>query len=562
MSENGDNPERKQYEVELHHDRFGPLGSGVLYFGGNRWAQVNLSISHSAPELRAGDAKFDLVKAITGEGTTFCLCNCEANGIAIFADYVIEGDLSKAEFDLISVRYHDVSEWFLRRRTVDGSVGETLTWRGIPKDIDVSVKTDEEHFDLRSEYFASRNQRGEDLILHEHVEFVFSAKNGQFSLADVKAKAHELSCLFSILLAYPATIASVMVSQGGGRFRRVHFPTFERPERDKGDRGFWAQWFVQQPALDGQWQSIFDHYYRSKYREICWVRLAGMQRYEGFWEYKALGYVSLLDSYLAIRFDGVKSPNSQPPSSKKINKFRLRLTSELPTISTEQRERIIEIASGAFASDNLNLEGKYRLAIATMDADVAKIINLSDAEFALIKNIRNRVAHGDEHGLEREQFPRVICAQSKIALLLTYWAFLDFGLTTQEFITCLASTHSQLKLASMIDRVHLDRVTGAAEFFPVTKERLQLLSGIKQLRTHGCCVEDENGDLTFSEELTQRYSDWMHDGTKPSGIHDPEQIFGVGKDQARFVGQAYFECEDERLSVHAIWIIKETSLVK
>lgn len=562
MPKNGQNLERKQFDVELHNDEFGRLGSGVLHFGGNQWACVSLSISNNAPQLHAGEAKFDLIKAITSEGATFCLCNCQANGIALFADYVVEGDLSETEFDLISVRYSDISEWFLRWRKVDGTVGESLTWERIPKDIDVTVRTDEEHFGLRSEYYASRSQRGEDLVLHEHVEFVFSAKTSQFSLSDVKAKTHELSCLLSILLAYPATIVSVMVSQGADCFRRVHFPTFDRPERDEEDRSFWVKWFIQQTALDGRWQLLFDHYYRSKYRKICWVRLAGMQRYNGFWEYKALGYVSLLDSYLAIRFDGERSPASQPPSAKKIDKFSQRLTNELPAMPAEQREKIVEIASEEFASDNLNLEGKYRLAIAAMDADIRKIINLSDAEFSLIKKIRNRVAHGDDHGLEQEQFPIVIRAESKIALLLTYWAFLDFGLTTQDFIACLADTHSELKLAAMIDRVHLDRVTGTAEFFPVTKEKLQMLRGTKQLRTHGCCVEDHNGDITFSEQFTQMYSDWLHDRTKTSGIQDPTQIFGVGKEQARFVGQGYFECGDERLAVHHIWVIKQTSIVK
>ncbi|NIE57784.1 MULTISPECIES: HEPN domain-containing protein [unclassified Burkholderia] len=562
MPKNGHNPERKQLDVELHHEQFGRLGSGILRFGSNQWACVNLSISDNAPELRVDGAKFDLVKAVTNEGTTFSLCECEANGIALYANYVIDGDLSKVEFDSIYVRYSDVSEWFLRWRTVDGSVGETLTWKRIPKDIDVTVKTDEEHFDLRSEYRASRSQRGEDLVLHEHIEFVFSAKTSQFGLADVKAKTHELSCLLSILLAYPATIVNVMVTSESGRSHRVHFPTFKRPERDKDDHSFWLQCFIQQPALDGRWQSIVDHYYQSKYRKVCWVRLAGMQRYDGFWEYKALGYVSLLDSYLAIRFDGEKSSESQPPSAKRMKKFRLNLANELPDMLDEQRDKIVEIASGAFASDNLNLEGKYRRAIAATDVDIMKIINMSEAEFALIKKVRNSVAHGDDHGLEQEQFPIVIRAESKIALLLTYWAFLDFGLTTEDFIDCLKYTHSRLKLAAAIDRVHMDRVTGAAEFFPVTGEKLQQLRAIKGLRVYGCCVEDEKGELAFSEEFTRKYNDWIHDVTKTSGIQDPEKIFGVSKEQARFVAQGYFEFNDERLDVHNIWIIKKSGNLK
>ncbi len=562
MTKNDQNLEQKEFNVELQHNEFGRLGSGVLYFGGNQWSYVNLSILDSAPELRVPETKFDLIKAVTVDGATFCLCDCDTNGIALYAGYVIDGDLNKAEFDSISIRYSDVSEWFLRWRTVDGSVGDVLTWARMPKDINVTVKTDEEHFALRSEYHASRSQQGEDIILHEHVEFVFSAETGQFSLADVKAKAHEISCLLSILLAYPATVVSVMVSQGSGRSHRVHFPTFERPERNNDDSSFWIRYFIQQHLLEGRWQSIFDHYYKSKYRKICWFRLAGMQRYDGFWEYKALGYFSLLDSYLNIRFEGEKPLSAQPPSSKKVNKFRLKLKCELSSIPDEQRERIVEIANDAFSSDSLNLEGRYRLAIASTDADIIKIINLSDAEFTLIKTVRNRIAHGDDHGLTQDQFPVVIRAESKIALILTYWAFLDFGIATQDFITCLAKNQSRMKLAATIDNVHLARVTGAAEFFSVTMEKLQLLRGIRDVRVHGCCIEDEDGNISFSEELTKRYSHWMNDITKTSCIHDPEKIFGVGKDRARFVGQGYFECGEERLAVHHMWVIKWSSRSK
>lgn len=556
MRKNDHNPELKNFNVELYHDQLGRLGSGVLSFGGNQWACVNLLISDNALELRTDDAKFNLVKAVTNEGSTFCLCDCKANGIALYADYVIDGDLKEAAVDSISVRYSDVSEWFLHWRTVDGSVGKTLNWTRIPKDINVSVETDDEHFDLRSAYCSSHSQLGEELVLHEHVEFIFSAKASKFSLADVKAKTHELSCLLSILLAYPATIISVVVSQGSGRSYRIYFPTFERPERAKNDSSFWVRCFIQQPALDGRWQSIFDHYYQSKYRKVCWVRLSGMQRYEGFWEYKALGYVSLLDSYLNIRFDSASPSESLPPSSKKIRKFRQDLTKELPAILSDERDKIVEIANKAFASTKFNFESKYRLAIKETDADITKIINLSEDEFSLIKKVRNSVAHGDDHGLEQEQFPVVIRAESKIALLLTYWAFLDFGLTTEEFITCLEKTHSKLKLAAMIDEVHMDRVTQSAEFFSVTIEEFQLLQRAKGLRIHGCCIEDDLGNITFSEEYTKIYRDWIHDPTKTSNIHDPERIFGISKNRARLVNQGYFECEEDHFQVYYMWLIK------
>jgi hypothetical protein len=550
---------RRKYDVQIYHQQFGPLGAGKLQFGGNGWAHVNFSAG--LPVALAERRQIDMLRAVTDEGTTFSLCVCKVTGPALSVDYVIEADLRTAEFDSIRVQYSDVSEWFLHWQNVKGDVGETLTWTQVPQAIEATVKTPDEHFELRSEYIASRQKQGEDLVLHEHVEFVFSAKVGRFGLADLKAKTHELSCLLSILLAYPATVMTVAVSYGmGEHFYRAHFPSFERPERDMEDASFWIRCFIQQPALEGRWQLILDHYYQSRYRKVCWVRLAGMQRYKGFWEYKIFGYVSLLDSYLSIRFKGKKKSTPEPPSARRLAEFRRNVAKQLPTLAEVQLEKITSIAGRSFAVDDANFGDRYRLAIAATDRDIVKIIALSDKDFARIKKVRDKIAHGDDHGLRDGEFTAVIQTEAKIALLLTYWAFLDFGLTTRDFIKCLNTTHSKLRFAAVLDRLHLSRVSESAEFFPVTMEKLRYLRGIKGIRSFGCCILEASGELSYSEKLAKVYEDWLDDRSKAAGVLNPELIFGVDKDGARVVVQGYFECGDERLSVHHMWIIKRSAL--
>lgn len=549
---------RKEHSVELHHAEFGNLGTGTLHFGGNRLARVTFSEGIRA--VLTKEKKYDLIKAIADERTVFSLCTCEVHEHELYADYVIEGDLLIAAFDSISVRFSDVSEWFLHSQHVQGTIGEALTWTQTPQPINVTVSEGEEDFELRSEYAASRTKKGEDLILHEHVEFVFSAKKQRFGPADIRSKTHEFSCLLSILLAYPATIEGVMVSQNQSEcFYRAHFPTFERPVRDMDETGFWIRCFIQQSALEGRWQSIFDNYYRSKFRKICWTRLAGMQRYEGFWEYKTLGYVSLLDSYLNIWLEAVKRSPPTPPSKKKIGKFSQRLKQEMTQLTAEQQQQILEIARDSFSSKTAVFEHRFKLAIKDTAPDIVKLISLSGDDFDRIKEVRNAIAHGDAPDLEGNNLTPLMQAEAKIALLLTYWAFLDFGLTTQEFINCLKLTCSRLRLDAALDGVHLARITKSAEFFPVTKEKLQALQSIKELKVFGCCVQDESGALSYSKELTKVYRNWLDDRCAPSKMHDPERIFGVHKDNARIVGEGYFECGDERFSVHHMWVLKHST---
>jgi hypothetical protein len=550
---------RRKYDVQLHHQQFGPLGVGKLQFGGNGSAHVNFSAG--LPVALVERSQIDLLRAVTDEGTTFSLCVCKVTGPILSVDYVIEADLPAAEFNSISVRYSEVSEWFLHWQNVKWDVGKTLTWTQIPQSIDVTVKTEDEHFQLRSENVTSSRKQGEDLVLSEHVEFIFSAKDRRFGPQDLKLKTLEFSYLLSILLGYPATAMNVAASHGtGDRFYRVHFPSFERPERDMDDASFWIRFFIQQPALEGRWQVILDHYYQSRYRKVCWVRLAGMQRYDDFWEYKVFGYVSLLDSYLNIRFKGKKKSAPEPPSQKRLEKFRQHLAKELPKLTQARRTQVVNVAARSFAVDDASFGDRYRLAIAAADRDIIKIINLSDEEFDLIKRVRNKIAHGDDYGLQDGEFTIVVQAEAKITLLLTYWAFLDIGLTTQDFIKCLKTTHSKIRFSAVLDTVHLSRVSGSAEFFPVTMEKLQYLRGIKGIRSLACCILEASGELSYSEELTKIYRASFDDRSRASGVIDPEIIFGVDKDGARVVGQGYFECGDERLSIHLMWLIKRSAL--
>jgi hypothetical protein len=552
--------DRQSYAVMLRHEERGELGEGVLSFGEGHLTSV--TFKSGPPAALCDGERIDLVKAVTDSGRTYTLCTCIMNGFALYADYVIEADIAVAEFDQIVVRYSEVSEWFLHWQNIKGHVGEQLTWAQISKPLSVAVSTDEGQFTLTSDYVGTRDVLGEDLVLHEHVEFSFMSSGGQFGLSDLKTKTLELSCLLSILIGYPATIISVYVSLNDGRFGQVRFPTFERPERDMTDSGFWIKFFIQKPQIEDRWQTIFEHYYRSKYRKVCWVRLAGMQRYDGFWEYKALGYVSLLDSYVTIRSEDVARPAVVPPSAKKLAAFRRAVVKAIPPLSDVQCDEFTEIASRVFASEpDFNFGQKYRLAMAETDPDIVRIISLSDADFRLIKKIRDRIAHGDDHGLREEQFAQVSSTVAKIALFLTYWAFLDFGLTTDDFVKCLNSTHSALRFSSRLDNVHLARVTGSSEFFPVTKEKFDELARVKGIRVFACFIRDADGELNFSEKHTTMYKDWQSSPSRPSGIQQPSDIFGVDNDAARVVGHGYFECGEERLEVHHMWIIDQSRIV-
>ena len=237
------------HAVDLHHADLGDLGQGILFFGSGKWAHLTFKDANPPNKLDNGKT-WHAIKARTSDGHSFSLFECKVNGFVLYADYVIDGDVGIAKFNRIDIRYSEISKWFLYGRHIEGRVGEKLTWTNQPKQFSVNVRSGREQFTIRSEYVGSFREQGEDHVLHEHVEFIFERTNGKFSLSDLQSKALELSCLLSILIAYPISIISVEVMADHGRLYHAYFPTFQKVERDFSDNGFWIKCFVQKRAIE------------------------------------------------------------------------------------------------------------------------------------------------------------------------------------------------------------------------------------------------------------------------------------------------------------------------
>jgi hypothetical protein len=95
----------------------------------------------------------------------------------------------------------------LRWELVDGTVGEQLTWTRRSEHFSAAVTENTRRFTLSSKCVGSHNRVGEDLIVHEHVEFSFASATGGFSLEEVREKVTGLCALLSLLVAYPVSIA-------------------------------------------------------------------------------------------------------------------------------------------------------------------------------------------------------------------------------------------------------------------------------------------------------------------------------------------------------------------
>ena len=435
---------------------------------------------------------------------------------------------------------------------MNGTVGESISWTPA-NHINATISVKRTKFSLKTSTEASITKSGEDHIIHQHVIFGFEHLTEHFRVEDIRSKVLELSNLLSILIAYPLSVVSVRAGSADGSWHDIFFSTFKHVDRDKSS-DFAVRCFIQHIHIADRWEVILNRYFNSSFRPVLWTRLAGMQRYEGFWEYRALGYVTLLDKYVDERITGPKKV-ARPVGSEAIDKLVETMNTASPPLSSHQQEVILSaIKQVFFHSRDLEFGEKYQKAISESDPDLIKIINISDADFDLIKRVRNKIAHGKALDLSEAELECIGTVVSKIVLLMTYWAFLDFGLTNDDFLRCLQNTFNSLKFAAEPDRVHLDRVTKPNLFLQVSKAEFEKISQLAGARADACFVKHPSGMIRYSKKYSTIYRKWIFDHQK-QGVTKYSEIFGVEKERIAHLSPAYIVHGEAVLSFATAWLI-------
>lgn len=542
--------QQQQFDVTVFDDELGEVGTAKLYFGPERWPHLSFGFLSPPRKLPKGKLLRPL-KAKTQDGDWFSLFDCKCFDFEIGIGFVVAGN-APSEFKAIDIRYSEISEWFLPWRQLNGTIGETISWTPA-RHLNATINVKRTKLALNSSTEASITKSGEDHILHQHVIFNFKHLTGHFRVEDIRNKVLELSTLLSILIAYPLSVVSVCARGADGSGHDMFFPTFKRVDRDASD-DFSLHCFIRHVDIADRWETILNRYFNSPFRPVSWTRLAGMQRYEGFWEYRALGYVSLLDKYVDQRIKGPKKV-ARPVGSEAMQKLDEAMKTISPPLSNHQREAIFSAVNQVFShARELEFGEKYINAISESNPDLIKIINISDTDFGLIKGVRNKIAHGKALDLPEAEFERIGTVVDKIVLLMTYWSFRDFGLTDDDFLRCLQNTLNPLKFSAAPDQVHLDRVTRPNLFLQVSKAEFEKLSQLEGPRADACFIKHPSGIIRYSKKYSAIYRKWILSGQKQV-MTKHSNIFGVEQERIAYLSPAYVVCNESVLSIATAWLI-------
>ncbi|UPG92685.1 hypothetical protein [Luteibacter aegosomatissinici] len=533
-----------EFDVDVYGDSGALLGNARLRVGGPSGTSLTFRRTAAFHELDDG-TPFDRLLAKTVEGQVFTLFHCQYHSYRVYIAQVIGGETTDA-FTEVSVRFTRLTEWFLSGQRIRGEPGEALAWEGRPDDVNVEVNTPYGMLEVRITVETSLRPSGDDTVVTDQVWVSVGAAT-PFRIADARERCRELSIFLTILLGQPVDILEMTV--GSGIARHHAWVQYFKPETEDGDGRGWSRFLMRRAFVDGRWKVLLENYYQSAFRMISWTRVAGMLRYDGFWEFRFFGYVSVLDGVVKLKAGDVAT-EVIGPSKAAIHALRGVLATMTEPLSPVQAEEVISRVRQAFTRESVSFGGCYRRAVDATDQGVVDAINITHGEFKVIKETRDAIAHGDNMALSEKAFDDIPRLTNKVALLLSYWAMQDFGITAGEFLDCLHQTHNPLAMGACVDRVALDRARDHAEFHVFTDSAFDALPASRGLLLHVCFTQRPGEGIEYSDAYSAIVKTLMKQGKLAPA--DLAEAIGFSPDRVKMSGPAYIECG--KRVVELVWV--------
>lgn len=537
------------YDVSVSHTELGELGNGRLTFGPGKGTTVQFRLS----SIKLTDRQaLDEVHAVTEDGQRFTLFDCLFEQLFLSCEYIVSTETPDA-FVLAEIEVLDVSPWFFEYQRMSGEPGAQIKWHNTPDEISASLTLDGNDLAVKAYPRTDIVQTDDGHLIKDSVLFSIESAS-PLSIDSVRRYTLDLLALLSILLGTPASIASVVVKSSTDRTGYAFFPFYKREPDMDARRKSGMDFFIKKSIFEDNWQSIVQNFYASKLRDPLWLRLSGMKRYNDFWEYKVLGYVTLWEAYVSSQTQNLGKKNIPIPK-KAVKIFREKIDKNNFALTPDQAKGVKDLADSIFQTREYTLQEKTEIVLSHADADIIGIIDLPPDAFATLRKIRDEIAHGDIITVPADEQPLLSIRIEKLTLLLTYFAFVELGLKKDDFLVCLKRTWNRMVRGANLNEARLDKVMGTAEFITLSTENLLALQPLANGQAFRCFYRSENGVITFSQEDTKAYLAKLQSkavGNNPNY----SEIFDNYKKKIRLIPNLYFEDEQHHLHFSGVLLFE------
>ena len=552
--------ENKTLVVEVFTKTGLLVGDGELIFSKNSPPYVDFG-------MRANVGKYskNTYFQCKAANRTYTLIDCEVVNNSILPKLIVKGDKKNNRFKKISILLQGVSEWMDSDGRFEISNKEIIR-KLEQKVFDVDVLcSDGQVFTISSEHWCqTKSHKANNHLLEIYTPITIEIKNGFWSASELIEMTLDIRTVFSLLLGFPIGIEYVLDRTASNNGRSVYFlnaTTEKNPVLEA------KECFVSSAYLFAQnrWEGVFNNFFganKAIFKNVT-SRVAGMLSYDGFWEYRILAYVSLVDKYVSLNAEANDislSHRKFKQSKRRIKCLLENLKQEIEINDEEERGKYILIfdsiakqVNGFKNSRFSSFYEKFKFTMGKMNKDIKEIINLTVDDFQHLKRLRDKIAHGDEPSIKNNgDITHETILSSKLVLLLHYWVYSNLGFTDNNCIIFLNNWLHPTTRQAYLNTQALDKVSG--RYFYLKTNKTNFIKAQKQ--QFSCLVLDyvkRSDSYRINTKATAIVEDWHRSFDKTKKRSVEEELMSSVDTRVKkiaYVGVAYMQHECEVFKVN------------
>lgn len=506
----------------LHGTAVLPGGEGVvsasLTLNPSRFAvlAVDRRIGRlTSPEM---GSKIEIIQFNTSEGQ-YALLDVQDGWSQFFPAVVVLGPaierIAQLSFSSVHLAYSNLTKWVAGRSFPEFAEKEVV-YKLVLGTFKERVEIGGRQMMVGLSYHPDWKSEDNEKKLLERVTIDCAPLEGRLSIEDCRNLERDFSLIITFLIGMPST-CEFMTAILEEALVYVAYPIAHSADTLSADRR--AIHDNRRLCENGKWSAILKNYFTRRERfGRLWSRVFALMNYRDIWDYRVLGYVSVLQNYVD-QTQSVKGPQL-PKIVRDSLREQARVWVEGARASLRQHElhrpeweTILDEMKLVFGRYSFGIRygyvERFERLLAGMDVRLVEVLGFCRDDFAFLKERRDNVGHATDV-FDQRSVQRLTRLEPKLVLLILCLIYQDLGMKADDIIQAYSRTINQFVLDSDLSQIPLDRFSGRVRFVEAPAE---ILDRVRFAKTRYVVLERRKStdEIRFNETNSRLVFEWHRD---------------------------------------------------
>ncbi|MBF9790528.1 hypothetical protein I4O39_15230, partial [Enterobacter hormaechei] len=320
---------------------------------------------------------------------------------------------------------------------------------------------------------------------------------------EVIKESRHICLLFTLLTLIQLHINFAWIVHKNKRYC-IYFQSIKQNSIPKTE---WYHSIIDLKQIDSDtWINIINNSYKNISFDRIWARFYGMLSYNSYWEYDFLGFMSIFDYYLSLKYKFKK---------QHLNSFKNRYIAQMNDVSK-----------------NIN-----------------RFISLSSGQFERLLIIRNGVAHSDPDKLDvLDDISVLMILKKRLIILLNYLALKDLGISDNTYANSALCSFNPILLNSAPSKKWLHKILGDTKTVILQKVNFEQLKNNSQSTINLIIISNRAGEFIYDVRLTDMLNKQIH---TIHGKYDNTCDY-IDNEFTKYIDGKFMSKYTDRLHIHTI----------